>query len=195
MALTQAHYDRIAPPLPVPRGPVRLSPRPVLTALLSVAAPGGKGRGLPPRFGTWPPLYTRMNRWSKNGVLDRVFERLQREQIVRLKLEARSLDRPLVQVPPAGTGARTQPAPLPRPLPGRRGRARAGARGEEPGGPPRRSRGAPWASAREPSTRRTAIERVFRRLQGCRRLCSRCEQLDVLFPGCIGFALIINALR
>ena len=29
--------------------------------------------GLPPRFGNWHTVYTRMNRWSKNGVLDRVF--------------------------------------------------------------------------------------------------------------------------
>ncbi len=33
-----------------------------------------------------------MNRWAKNGVLDRVFERLQTEQIVRIKIEAFSLD-------------------------------------------------------------------------------------------------------
>ena len=34
-----------------------------------------------------------MNRWAKNGVLDRIFEHLQREQIVRVKLEAVSMDR------------------------------------------------------------------------------------------------------
>jgi hypothetical protein len=33
-----------------------------------------------------------MNRWSQNGVLDRVFEPLQREQIVRIKLQAVSMD-------------------------------------------------------------------------------------------------------
>jgi len=46
-----------------------------------------------------------MNRWSKNGVLDRVFERLQREQIVRLKVEAVKLDSTIVKVRPDGTGA------------------------------------------------------------------------------------------
>ena len=50
-------------------------------------------------------IYTRMNRWSKNGVLDRVFEHLQREQIVRIKLEAISLDSTIVKVHPDGTGA------------------------------------------------------------------------------------------
>ena len=47
----------------------------------------------------------RMNRWSKSGVLDRVFEQLQREQIVRIKLEAFSMDSTIVKVHPDGTGA------------------------------------------------------------------------------------------
>ena len=45
-----------------------------------------------------------MNRWAKNGVLDRVFEHLQREQIVRVKLEADSMDSTMVKVHPDGTG-------------------------------------------------------------------------------------------
>ena len=69
------------------------------------AEQGCKWRGLPPRFGNWHTVYTRMNRWSKKGVLDRVFEHLQREQIVRIKLEAVSLDSTIVKVHPDGTGA------------------------------------------------------------------------------------------
>ncbi len=55
------------------------------------------------------PLSPRLPRWSQPGVRDRVFAHLHREQSVHLPRAARSLDRPLVQVPPAGTGARTQP--------------------------------------------------------------------------------------
>jgi hypothetical protein len=40
-----------------------------------------------------------MNRWAKNGVLDRVFERLQLEQIVRIKIEALALDSTSVKAP------------------------------------------------------------------------------------------------
>jgi lactam utilization protein B len=47
----------------------------------------------------------RMSRWSKNGVLDRVFEKLQVEQIIRVKLEAVSLDSTSIKVHPDGTGA------------------------------------------------------------------------------------------
>ena len=83
MEITEAQYERIAPYLPVQRGNVRLSNLQVLNAILYVAEQGCKWRGLPPRFGNWHTVYTRMNRWSKKGVLDRVFEYLQREQIVR----------------------------------------------------------------------------------------------------------------
>ncbi len=76
---------------------------------------------------------------------------------------------------------------------GAKPRPLAGTLGSEPVGLPRRSRVGPWASARELGKRRTAIKRVLRRLQGFRRLCSQCEQRDVLCLGCIVFALIIDA--
>jgi hypothetical protein len=41
----------------------------------------------------------------KNGVLDRVFEHLQLEQIVRIRNEAFSLDSTSLNVHPDGTGA------------------------------------------------------------------------------------------
>ena len=105
MELTEAQYERIVPHLPVQRGNVSISNLQVLNAILYVAEQGCKWRGLPRRFGKWHTIYTRMNRWSKNGVLDRVFEHLQREQIVRIKLEAISLDSTIVKVHPDGTGA------------------------------------------------------------------------------------------
>ena len=113
MELTQAQYERIAPHLPVQRGNVSLSNRQVLNAILYVAEHGCKWRGLPARFGNWHTIYTRMNRWSKSGVLDRVFEHLQREQIVRIKLEAVSMDSTIVKVHPDGTGALKKTVPKP----------------------------------------------------------------------------------
>jgi hypothetical protein len=56
-------------------------------------------------MGNWHTIYTRMNRWSKAGVLDRVFTRLQQEQIIAIKLEAVSLDSTIIKVHPDGTGA------------------------------------------------------------------------------------------
>ena len=111
MEITEAQYQRIAPYLPVQRGNVRLSNLQVLNAILYVTEHGCKWRGLPPRFGNWHTVYTRMNRWSKNGVLDRVFEHLQREQTVRVKIEAVSMDSTTVKVHPDGTGAFKKTAP------------------------------------------------------------------------------------
>ena len=105
MEITEAQYLRIAPSLPRQRGNVSLSNLQLLNALLYVAEQGCKWRGLPKRFGNWHTIYTRMNRWSRNGVLDRVFEQLQREQIVRIKIEAVKLGSTMVKVHPDGTGA------------------------------------------------------------------------------------------
>jgi transposase len=105
MELTPEQYEKIKDSLPVQRGNVRLENLQVLNAILFVAEQGCKWRGLPTRFGKWHSIYTRMNRWSKNGVLDRVFEKLQLEQIVQIKIEAFSLDSTSVKVHPDGTGA------------------------------------------------------------------------------------------
>ena len=105
MEITEEQYERIKDSLPVQRGNVSLSNLQVLNAILYVTEQGCKWRGLPKRFGRWHTIYTRMNRWAKNGVLDRVFEQLQNEQIVRIKIEALSLDSTSVKVHPAGTGA------------------------------------------------------------------------------------------
>ena len=119
MEITEAQYARIAPYLPVQRGNVSLSNLQVLNAILYVAEHGCKWRGLPARFGNWHTIYVRMNRWSKSGVLDRVFEQLQRERIVRIKLEAFSLDSTIVKVHPDGTGAQKKRTPVDRQVPRR----------------------------------------------------------------------------
>ena len=46
-----------------------------------------------------------MNRRAKNGVPDDIFEKLQREQFIRIKVEVVSLDSTIVKVHPDGTGA------------------------------------------------------------------------------------------
>ena len=105
MEITEEQFARIEDSLPVQRGNVSLTNLQVLNAILYVAEQGCKWRGLPKRFGRWHTIYMRMNRWAKNGVLDRVFEQLQLEQIVRIKIEAFSIDSTSVKVHPDGTGA------------------------------------------------------------------------------------------
>jgi transposase len=111
--ITETQFHRIESSLPRQRGNVKVTNLQFLNALLFVAEQGCKWRGLPKRFGPWHTIYTRMNRWSKNGVLDHIFEQLQREQIVLIKIEAVKMDSTIVKVHPDGTGAlkKTDPKP------------------------------------------------------------------------------------
>src|SRR6202044_170465 len=104
MEITEEQYVRIKDSLPVQRGNVSLTNLQVLNAILYVAEQGCKWRGLSKRFGPWHPIYVSMNRGAKNGVLDRVFEQLQMEQIVRIRIEAFSLDSTSVKVHPDRNG-------------------------------------------------------------------------------------------
>jgi transposase len=101
MEITEEQYRQIEECLPRQRGNVRLSNLAVINAMLYVAEQGCKWRG----FGNWHTIYTRMNRWSKAGVVARLFEHLQRQQIIRIKIEAVSLDSTIIKVHPDGTGA------------------------------------------------------------------------------------------
>ena len=105
MEITPEQYARIEPHLPTQRGNVSHENLNVINAILFIAENGCKWRGVPKRFGRWHTIYTRMNRWSKSGVLDRVFEKMQAEQIVRIKIEAFALDSTSIKVHPDGTGA------------------------------------------------------------------------------------------
>jgi transposase len=105
MEITPEQFAKIEHCLPTQRGNVSLSNVQVVNAILYVAEHGCKWRGLPKRFGNWHTIYTRMNRWTKSGVLDRMFEELQKAQVVRIKIEAVSLDSTSIKVHPDGTGA------------------------------------------------------------------------------------------
>jgi transposase len=105
MEITESQYQQIKDCLPRQRGNVSLSNLQVLNAILYVAEQGCQWRGLPKQFGRWHTVYTRMSRWAKAGVLERGFERLQHVRIIRLKIEAVSLDSPSIKVHPDGTGA------------------------------------------------------------------------------------------
>jgi transposase len=105
MQLTPEQFEQIAPLLPRQRGNVRLDNFDVVNAILYVAANGCKWRALPSHYGPWHTLYTRMSRWAKAGVLDGLFEQLQRRHLLHVRIEAVSLDSTIMKVHPDGTGA------------------------------------------------------------------------------------------
>ena len=77
----------------------------LVNGLLHIAENTCKWMALPKSYGNWHTVYVRMSRWSKNGVLQRLFEELQRENIIKIKLEAVCLDSTSIKVHPHGTGA------------------------------------------------------------------------------------------
>lgn len=105
MEITESQYQQIENCMPRQRGNVSHSNLQILNAILYVTEHGCKWRGLPKRFGNWHTIYTRMNRWAKSGVLQKVFEQLQQQQIIRIKIEAVSMDSTSIKVHPDGTGA------------------------------------------------------------------------------------------
>ena len=122
--MTEAQLKRIQDSLPVERGNVSMEVLNFLNAVLYVMENGCKWRRLPERFGNWHTSYTRMNRWSKSGVWDRLFAELQQEGVLALELKVVSLDSTSVKVHPDGTGAEKKTARKPSVNPGAAGTPR-----------------------------------------------------------------------
>ena len=60
---------------------------------------------MPAEYGKWDTIYQRARRWSQNGTLERVFIALQKEQIIRIRIERISLDSTMIKVHPDAHGA------------------------------------------------------------------------------------------
>jgi transposase len=61
--------------------------------------------------------------------------------------------------------------------------------------PPKRSRAHPWDYDKELYKRRNEVERFFRRIKGCRRVCARHDKLDIMFTAFIYVALMVITVR
>jgi len=103
MEITAEQYEKIKDSFPLQRGNVRLTFASVERDSLCGRARLQMARSSR-RFGNWHTIYVRMNRWAKSGALDKVFEKLQLEQIVRIKIEALGLDSTSVKVHPDAPG-------------------------------------------------------------------------------------------
>jgi transposase len=101
--ITEEQYALIRPYLPAQHGNVRVSNLTVANAILFVAENGYKWRALPKRFGKWHTAYTRMRRWTDTGVLDRLFEALQKHHMIRISIDCLGLDSTSIKMRPNGT--------------------------------------------------------------------------------------------
>lgn len=105
MENTKSQFKIIEHLLPLQRGNVKIPNIPVINAVLYVAEHGCKWRGLPKCYGNWHSIYTRVNRWAKNGVLVHVFGVIQDADVINIQVDTVSLDSTIIQVHQDGTGA------------------------------------------------------------------------------------------
>jgi transposase len=105
MKITREQRDKIIRIFPKQRGNVKVGNRRFLDAVIYICENGCKWRALPETFGPWHTIYVRINRWAKNGALERIFHALQEEPITNKRITVVSLDSSSVKIHPYATGA------------------------------------------------------------------------------------------
>ena len=105
MELTMEQVKRVEKYLPIPRKKPEVEMIDFLNAILYITENGCKWRALPTKFGDWHVIYVRMNRWCKNGTLDRFFEALQEENIIDIRTKYVCIDSTSIKVHPDAAGA------------------------------------------------------------------------------------------
>ena len=67
---------------------------------------GCKWRALPKKYGKWHTIYMRFNRWSKNGTIQRIFEEMQKLNIIDVRTDTLCIDSTNIKVHPDAASAR-----------------------------------------------------------------------------------------
>ena len=109
--ITAKQYVKIHPFLPVQRGNLRTLNITFINAVLYVLENGCKRRALPERFGKWKTVYAQFRRWSRSGVLERLFAALREQEAAGGDANCFGLDSASAEVHPDGTGARKTNGP------------------------------------------------------------------------------------
>jgi len=166
-------------------------------------------------FGNWHTIYTRLNQWSENGVLDRLYAALSAKGLKADRVFG--LDSMAVKTRPDAHGARKkrrsgdrQDARRLETLESRRlsvdlamnraysddlTRMTAWLLRYNPVVPPKRNRKNPWAHDAELYKKRNEVERFLRRLKTYRAVATRYDKLDLMFSASIWIACICILLR
>jgi transposase len=75
--LTDDGYERIEPLLPTQRrGGKWADHRTVLNGIFWVLNAGAQWRDMPERYGKWETIYGRYRRWTREGLFDKILQRL-----------------------------------------------------------------------------------------------------------------------
>jgi Transposase and inactivated derivatives len=106
MKINKEQFEKIKKFMPMERKPAKISGQKFLNALLYIIENGCKWRALPKKFGNWHTIYMRFNRWTKNGTIQRIFEEMQKQNIIKTQGEVLCLDSTSIKVHPDAAGAR-----------------------------------------------------------------------------------------
>jgi transposase len=85
---------------PKQRGNVKVDNSRFPGTIIYICENGCKWRALPGTFGPRHTIYVRINRRTKNGVLERIFQALRKEQITNRRITVVSLDSSSARVHP-----------------------------------------------------------------------------------------------
>ena len=106
MKISKKQFNKIKNLMPVERKPAKIPNQQFLNALLYLVENGCKWRALPKKFGNWHTIYMKFNRWSKNGTIQRIFEELQKQNVIDIQTEILCLDSTSIKVHPDAAGAK-----------------------------------------------------------------------------------------
>ena len=105
MKITKEQIKIIEELLPKPRKKAKISNEQFINALIYILENGCKWRALPEKYGKWHTVYMRFNRWSKKGIIEQIFLKLQEEKIIKIDTDILCIDSTSIKVHPDGTGA------------------------------------------------------------------------------------------
>lgn len=82
--------------------------RTTLNGIFWILHSGAQWRELPERYGKWPSVYDRYNRWRRDGTIDRMLERLhlRLDAAGRIDVELWCIDATQIRAGRAAAGAR-----------------------------------------------------------------------------------------
>ena len=110
MKISKKQFEKIKKFMPIERKPAKIPNQQFLNALLYIIENGCKWRALPKKYGNWHTIYVKFNRWSKNGTIQRIFDELQKQNIINIQGHILCLDSTSVKVHPNASGAKNQVA-------------------------------------------------------------------------------------
>lgn len=90
--------------MPIARKKPEVSNYQFMCALLYMEENGCKWRALPKKYGKWHTIYIRFNRWSKNGTIEKIFEELQKQNIIDIRTDVLCIDITSIKVHPDAAG-------------------------------------------------------------------------------------------